>query len=190
MCRHTERFVDLKLTIEVGFRYSIRERYLETIMRDSKSEKSSRSVEEGTYEVDRNSLDHLEKANRHRHSLSKEESFAFPVLFHCQGHRRSFLFCYKLAAKLINLSSDRNHLTGLVWYHLWPFSVRDLCHRQWQWAISEELEGSVFRRRWSHQGDCLTGNDVEQLTVKNWKTILTEYTQIMFSRTKREGRTF
>ena len=29
----------------------------------------------------------------------------------------------------------------------------------------------------------LTGDDVEQLTVDNWNTILTEYTEIVFSRT-------
>ena len=34
----------------------------------------------------------------------------------------------------------------------------------------------------------LTGNDVEQLTVNNWNTILTEYTEIVFSRTTPEQK--
>jgi hypothetical protein len=49
MCRRIERFVVLKLTTEVGFR-DTRERYLEVILGDSKSEKSSWLVEERTYE--------------------------------------------------------------------------------------------------------------------------------------------
>ena len=34
----------------------------------------------------------------------------------------------------------------------------------------------------------LTGNDVEQLTVDNWNTILTEYTEIVFARTSPEQK--
>ena len=34
----------------------------------------------------------------------------------------------------------------------------------------------------------LTGDDVEQLTVDNWNTILTEYTEIVFSRTTPEQK--
>ena len=34
----------------------------------------------------------------------------------------------------------------------------------------------------------LTGEDVEQLTVDNWNTILTEYTEIVFSRTTPEQK--
>ena len=34
----------------------------------------------------------------------------------------------------------------------------------------------------------LTGDDVEQLTVENWNTILTEYTEIVFSRTTPEQK--
>ena len=34
----------------------------------------------------------------------------------------------------------------------------------------------------------LTGDDVEQLTVDNWNTVLTEYTEIVFSRTTPEQK--
>lgn len=34
----------------------------------------------------------------------------------------------------------------------------------------------------------LTGDDVEQLTVENWNTILTEYSEIVFSRTTPEQK--
>ena len=34
----------------------------------------------------------------------------------------------------------------------------------------------------------LTGDDVKQLTVDNWNTILTEYTEIVFSRTTPEQK--
>ena len=34
----------------------------------------------------------------------------------------------------------------------------------------------------------LTGDDVEQLTVENWNTVLTEYTEIVFSRTSPEQK--
>ena len=34
----------------------------------------------------------------------------------------------------------------------------------------------------------LTGDDVEQLTVDNWNTILTEYSEIVFSRTTPEQK--
>ena len=34
----------------------------------------------------------------------------------------------------------------------------------------------------------LTGDDVEQLTVDNWNTFLTEYTEIVFSRTTPEQK--
>jgi hypothetical protein len=49
MCGRIERLVVLKLTTEVGFR-DLWERCLEVILGDSKSEKSSWLVEEGTYE--------------------------------------------------------------------------------------------------------------------------------------------
>ena len=34
----------------------------------------------------------------------------------------------------------------------------------------------------------LTGDDVERLTIENWNTILTEYTEIVFSRTTPEQK--